>query len=163
MKFKVDYTIDKDIFIYLNIVWKPGNLLLDPIPAEFSLWKYKQTEFEQRIIEAQNSKVVASVFTEMLSSHFQQNISYRNTIPVLSAGVESILNANRKILFGDNVGLLEKIVGKTIQVYLTTAPKCGYDPDGKYIFLSLRDNTENHLKHCVDILRLVKDLVKNEV
>ena len=139
MKFKVYYSIEKDIWNHLNANWKFSYPRYGRKGIQEKLLKPYPKEYKENLAKASTREEATEVI-----KNFLLNLpnSFKNTMPIIARGVEQLLNEEKDKI----IGKLEKTYNKQfpfneITVYLTTANIHPYNYEKKW-FMSGRNQSE---------------------
>lgn len=119
MKFKVYYSIEKDIWNHLNANWKFGYPRYGRKSIQEKLLKPFPKEYKDNLAKAKTREAAVEVIKDYFVARSK---SFNNLMPIVAKGVETLLNDGKTKI----IDKLEKVYNKSfpfekVTVYLTTA------------------------------------------
>lgn len=144
MKFKVYYSIEKDIENHLNANWKFGYPRYGRKAIEEKLLSPYPADYKENLAEAKTKEQAVKVIKQYLNT---RAASFKKVLPIIVKGVEQILNEEK-----DNI--IEKLERaynkpfpfKEITVYLTTAYINPYNHEEKWFMSSCVSDIAEHIR-----------------
>ncbi len=133
MKFKVEYSIDKDMIPYMKVIWKMQYKSYGRDGLQERLLKYKPGQFQKDIKKAKTEEGAKRVMHDFLCENLEGNrVEFDSNVK----RIQKTLDGNK----GRIIGKLESLFGKKfpfeeITVYLTTAGICPYNYDKRWFMV----------------------------
>lgn len=143
MIFKVTYSQRKDVWNHLNTTWKFNFEKWGRKNISNSLRKSYPKKFQLSLRKAKTKKQATKSINDFLNNLPK---SFHNKVPIISKGVEVILNENKKeVIESLERAYKKKFPFKVIRVYLTTANMCPYSYEKKWYMTGINFSKEQHL------------------
>lgn len=144
MKFKVYYSIEKDIWNHLNANWRFSYTRYGREHIQEKILKPFPEEYKTNLAKAKTKEEAVKVIKHHLDTRAE---SFKRILSIIVKGVEQILNEEK-----DNIiGKLEKTYNKPfpfneITVYLTTAYINPYNYEEKWFMSSCVHDIDGHIR-----------------
>lgn len=147
MKFKVYYSIEKDIWNHLNANWKFGYPMYGRKGIQEKLLKPFPKEYKDNLAKAKTKEEAVKVIKNFLDSLPN---TFKNVTPIIVRGVEQLLNEEADKI----VEKLEKAYNKPlpfdgITVYITTANIHPYDYEERWFMSGRNQSEQGHLRTAI--------------
>ena len=130
LKFKVEYSIEKDAIPYLKVIWKMQYKPLGRKNLSERLLGNKPEQFQEAIKKAKTEEEAKRVINDFLCENLENN---KAKFEYNIKRIQKILDENRDKIVGKLESLFnKKFPFKEITVYLTTAGICPYNYDKRW-------------------------------
>jgi hypothetical protein len=144
MLFKVDYSVEKDIWNHLNSLWRFTYLKHGRRGMSEKLLKPYPERYKQALKKAENQEEATKVIKKFL---FSLPLNYRNTTLVIAKGVEAILEENRQDIISSLEGCYNKrFPFNKIFIYITTVNIYPYNYEKRWIMTGRNSSIEGHIR-----------------
>ncbi len=145
MKFIASYSVKNDVQSHLDSAWRMTFLAhgRKDLPNQI-INKYSDGNFKRKIRAARTKKAAGKAVQDYLESMPKY---IKNILPVIAAGVGSVLNNREKEIVQSLESIYQKKVPfKKIEVFVTTSFMCSYSYDEKWFRTGWRQTETEHVR-----------------